>query len=175
MACVASMNEPDNRAARGVCRCKGVGYLELMLTVALVALLGGIGIPSYSYYKKRLAIQQAITDVRLIEQSLARYEAQSEQGGLPDSLAELGIAIVNDPWGNPYEYLNLDDLNKGGKASGGKARKDRSLHPINSDYDLYSMGPDGRSVAPLTASPSRDDIVRAGNGSFVGTAADYVP
>ncbi len=25
------------------------------------------------------------------------------------------------------------------------------LHPINSDYDLYSMGKDGETVLPLTA------------------------
>jgi general secretion pathway protein G len=45
--------------------------------------------------------------------------------------------------------------------------------PINTDFDLYSMGPDGRSAPPLTASDSRDDIVRANNGRFVGIAADY--
>jgi general secretion pathway protein G len=37
------------------------------------------------------------------------------------------------------------------------------------------MGPDGASVGPLTASASRDDIVRANNGRFVGTAASYDP
>ena len=142
--------------------------MELMLAVALVALLGAIGMPSYANYKKRLATTQAIGDIKLIEQALERYEVQSEQGGLPASLAELGIGI-NDPWGHPYQYLNMDG------ASRGQMRKDRSLVPINSDYDLYSMGPDGRSVGPLTASMSRDDIVRAGNGSYIGVAADYAP
>ena len=55
----------------------------------------------------------------------------------------------------------------------GNARKDHSLVPINSDFDLYSMGPDGQSSPPLTARQSRDDIVRANNGNFVGVAADY--
>ncbi|MCP5251868.1 MAG: hypothetical protein H6939_09135 [Burkholderiales bacterium] len=45
--------------------------------------------------------------------------------------------------------------------------------PINSDYDLYSMGKDGASVSPLTAKASRDDIIRANNGRFIGRAADY--
>jgi general secretion pathway protein G len=35
------------------------------------------------------------------------------------------------------------------------------------------MGPDGRTAPPLTARYSRDDIVRANNGAFVGVAADY--
>ena len=45
--------------------------------------------------------------------------------------------------------------------------------PINSDFDLYSTGPDGASVAPLTAEPSRDDIVRANDGAFIGLASEY--
>jgi general secretion pathway protein G len=61
----------------------------------------------------------------------------------------------------------------GGGGSSAKPRKDRFLVPINSDYDLYSMGPDGQSVAPLTAAPSQDDIVRASNGAYFGLAADF--
>jgi len=163
------MTQPDSGSAQAAGRSKGIGYIELMLTIALVALLGAIGVPSYNSYKKRMAITQAITDIKLIEQALARYEVQSEQGGLPASLDALGSAVVNDPWGNPYQYLNMAGANRG------QMRKDRNLVPINSDFDLYSMGPDGRSVGPLTAAMSRDDIVRAGNGTFVGTAADYVP
>jgi general secretion pathway protein G len=35
------------------------------------------------------------------------------------------------------------------------------------------MGPDGKTVAPLTAQDSRDDIIRANDGRYVGPAADY--
>ena len=52
-------------------------------------------------------------------------------------------------------------------------RKDRFLHPINSDYDLYSMGKDGESVEPLTAQKSHDDVIRANDGSFVGLAVEF--
>jgi general secretion pathway protein G len=55
----------------------------------------------------------------------------------------------------------------------GKARKDHSLVPLNTDYDLYSKGPDKASVSPLTAKSSRDDILRANNGRFVGPASSY--
>jgi general secretion pathway protein G len=55
----------------------------------------------------------------------------------------------------------------------GQVRKDRNLVPINSRYDLYSMGADGRSVPPLTAQESRDDIIRANDGGYVGLAAGY--
>lgn len=49
-------------------------------------------------------------------------------------------------------------------------RKDRFLHPINSDYDLYSRGKDGESVEPLTAQKSHDDVIRANDGAFIGLA-----
>ena len=52
-------------------------------------------------------------------------------------------------------------------------RMDRFLHPINSDYDLYSMGKDGETVLPLTARKSHDDVIRANDGSFVGLAVEF--
>lgn len=159
----------DRFAALALRRQSGVGFLELMLAGALAAILLAIAVPTYSGYLNRSKTKQAIADIQNIEQQLKLYEVQSELGTLPAALSDLGVVIPLDPWGNPYQYLNLDG------ASRGKMRKDRNLVPINSDYDLYSMGPDGRSVSPLTSALSRDDIVRAGNGTFVGVASDYVP
>jgi general secretion pathway protein G len=53
------------------------------------------------------------------------------------------------------------------------ARKDRSLVPLNTDYDLYSMGKDGQTQAPLTSSVSDDDVIRANDGGYVGLAEQY--
>jgi general secretion pathway protein G len=58
-------------------------------------------------------------------------------------------------------------------ANRGQMRKDRNLVPINTDFDLYSMGKDGETVMPLTTPKSQDDIVRASNGAFVGLGSDY--
>jgi general secretion pathway protein G len=55
----------------------------------------------------------------------------------------------------------------------GGARKDRFLVPINSDFDIYSMGRDGQTIAPLTAPKSHDDIIRASDGGFYGLAAYF--
>ncbi len=72
--------------------------------------------------------------------------------------------------------------NNGGGTSGGgndgggqadRARKDHNLHPLNSDFDLYSMGPDGKSQPALTAKVSWDDVIRASDGGFVGRASRY--
>lgn len=91
-----------------------------------------------------------------------------ENGFFPDSLDEIYDPVPLDPWGNPFQYINHDTGN-----GNGKLRKDKNLVPINSDYDLYSMGPDGKTASPLTASISHDDIVRGRNGAFVGLALDY--
>jgi general secretion pathway protein G len=45
--------------------------------------------------------------------------------------------------------------------------------PINSDFDFYSMGKDGRTTAPLTAAQSQDDVIRASDGGFIGLGKDY--
>ena len=60
-----------------------------------------------------------------------------------------------------------------GGCGSGKPRKDHFLHPINSDFDLYSMGKDGDSVAPLTAQKNRDDIIRANDGGYHSVASNF--
>ncbi|HJR69061.1 MAG TPA: prepilin-type cleavage/methylation domain-containing protein, partial [Gammaproteobacteria bacterium] len=72
-----------------------------------------------------------------------------------------------DPWGRPYVYRRAAD------ASRAQLRKDGELVPLNTDFDLYSLGPDGVSALALPAAPSRDDVVRAANGAFIGVAANY--
>jgi general secretion pathway protein G len=108
---------------------------------------------------------KAIQEIRALEIDITTYYAGS--GTFPPDLATIGRDTMLDPWGNPYQYLPL------GLGPPGQARKDRFLVPVNSDYDLYSMGPDGASQAPFTAHASRDDIVRANDGGYVGLAADY--
>ena len=100
-----------------------------------------------------------------------RNEGERNEGELslvrqPDSLDELPGEALADPWGRPSQYLRIAGNNTPGLR--GRLRKDRNLVPINSDYDLYSFGEDGDSRPPLTARPSRDDRVRAADGSFVG-------
>ena len=91
-----------------------------------------------------------------------------ENGFLPDSLDEIFDPVPLDPWGNPFQYYNHATTN-----GNGQLRKDKNLVPINSDYDLYSMGPDGKTASPLTAAISHDDIIRGRNGAFTGLAIDY--
>jgi hypothetical protein len=66
-----------------------------------------------------------------------------------------------------------DKKDKDDQSEKGEPRKDHQMHPINCDYDLYSVGKDGESIAPLTAKVSQDDIIRANNGGYVGLVSNY--
>jgi general secretion pathway protein G len=147
-------------------RQSGLTIIELSVAVGIAAVLMSIALPAYQNYKERVRVAQAKTDIAAMSAIIAN--AYHDLRAYPDSLADVGLGGMRDPWGNPYGYLNLGDRN-----ARGHARKDHSLVPINTDFDLYSMGPDGRSSPPLTARHSRDDIVRASNGAFIGVAADY--
>jgi general secretion pathway protein G len=139
-----------------------------MLGIAILGILVAIAVPTYQNYQDRVRTFKAVADIRPIEALVLTYKA--EERSLPASLAQVGAAGMRDPWGNPHQYTNLEDT-KGN----GAARKNKNLVPINSDFDIYSMGKDGASVSPLTAKASRDDIVRANDGRFVGLASEYDP
>ena len=52
-------------------------------------------------------------------------------------------------------------------------RRDRYMFPLNTDYDLFSLGFDGRTAVSLGDTLGRDDVIRANNGGFFGIAAEY--
>lgn len=143
--------------------------IELIVAMAIIGVLAVVAVPIYSDYIDSVRVVQAVSDIGAIATSLITYQIST--GKFPASLAEVGAQNYLDPWKNPYQYLNLSDPSD--KSSKGKARKDHSLVPINSDFDLYSTGKDGKSVSPLTAKASRDDIVRANNGRYIGLASQY--
>ena len=145
---------------------RGFTLIELTITVAIIMTIAALAVPNLVSAIQLAKTARAVADVTDIEEEIALY--QSIYGVLPDDLSQLGLGSYVDPWQNPYEYLNHSTL-KGN----GKARKDRFLVPLNTDYDLYSDGPDGKTASPITAAPSQDDIIRASDGSYVGVAADF--
>ena len=145
----------------------GVTLIETLIVIAIIATLATIAVPSLHRVVTTSRNQAASEEMRQVQNEIMNYQAR--HGELPDSLDDLGKGPILDPWGRPYQYLKIANNTKGK----GKLRKDRFLVPLNSDYDLYSMGEDGQSRPALTAKASRDDIVRANDGGFFGLASEY--
>ena len=143
--------------------------VELMIAILVLAALAAIAIPSYQEYIERARRSQAIRDIAQIGMIIERFYTMNQT--YPANLAALGAGVpATDPWGNAYQYLAIDVNPAPNK---GAVRKDKNLNPLNSDYDLYSMGLDGQTQKQLTAAKARDDIVRAGNGGFIGLASEH--
>jgi general secretion pathway protein G len=155
-----------SRPARG----RGITLLELMLALAVFGLLAAIALPSYSVIIERQRVAEAGRDLGKLAMAIQRYRTM--RFAIPQTLAELGLDadLLVDPWGRPYQFLSFNSSIPGIK---GKIRKDHNLHPLNTEFDLYSFGVDGDSKSPLTAKASRDDVIWARDGDFVGLAEDF--
>jgi len=154
----------------GGARHKSSGFtlIELMIVTAIVMILTGIGIPSYMSYLGKAKIVTAVAEIKMITTHIEAYNASNYE--LPADLSDVGYQDLLDPWGNPYQYFNIDAASGGGL---GEARVDSNNYQVNFDYDLYSMGKDGVTNKQLDHGKSEDDVFRGNNGSFFGPVVKY--
>jgi general secretion pathway protein G len=152
---------------------RGFTLIEVVITIFIVGILAAIAIPNYLNYIKKADERTTISDIQFIEAKIK--EIMAEGGPPPPDIASLNLGErLIDRWGHPYKYLVLYGLTTHqAKAAG--CRKRKNLNPINTDFDLYSMGPDGETQENLKAAKGKDDIVRADEGAYIGIADDYEP
>lgn len=149
---------------------RGFTLVELMIVIAIIATLAAIASPMYSEYQERARVTKAKAEIRLIGNEILSFYFEWDR--FPTDLEEIGLGGMLDPYGNPYQYLPIV-IGNNGKPKIGAMRKDHNMVPVNTDFDLYSMGKDGKTAAPFTAKASRDDIVRANNGQYIGPVSGY--
>ena len=147
---------------------QGLTLVEVMIVIVIIGILSSIAIPNYFSSKEKARMAATISEIKIMEKLIIGYQIDNES--YPETLDDIGMATLKDPWGNPYQYLKIEGSENNGV---GKMRKDHHMVPVNSDFDLYSNGKDGNSETPFTAKASRDDIVRANNGRYIGPVSGY--
>ena len=145
----------------------GFSLVELLVTITVVAALVAIALPRFESYRNDSRNTKAIGDLHLLDNRINSFKMSNETW--PSSLSQITQGNMLDPWGRPYQYLQIE----GNSKAKGHERKDKNLVPINSDFDLYTMGADGKTASPLTSASSQDDIVRANDGHYYGLASNY--
>lgn len=143
----------------------GFTLVEMLIATAAIGLIAVLALPTYEKHREHSDIEQAANDISAISVAIAQYQLANNK--LPNDLSILGMGNMQDPWGMPYQYFTHKS------ASSEKRRKDKNLRPVNNDYDLYSTGKDGSSTPSLSEEFSHDDVVRANNGKWIGTAETY--
>ena len=157
----------------------GFTIFELLIALAIAAILatfaisyfGGAGIDCNSKnqrlgFTERARVANAKAKLGEINLKADMFDLNNRRP--PTSLAELNISDTTDPWGNEYVFTSFE-----GMIGNGPKRKAHNMVPVNSYFDVYSLGPDGMTATPFTSIPGGDDIVIAGNGQYVGVACFY--
>jgi general secretion pathway protein G len=147
-------------------RTQAFTLIELIIIMVIIGILTGIAVPLYADFVHKTRVERAKWDIRQIESGINIYYYKYK--AYPSDLNEVIEGSGLDPWGKQYRYVSSSHPNWAALQ-----RMDRSMRPLNSDFDLYSRGADGLSAPALSHSSSQDDVVRASNGTFVGLGADF--
>lgn len=154
---------PDGNKAKTATA--GFTLIEILIAIAIMGTLTAIAMPYFTSYIEKVKVQKVLIDIRMLEKEINIFH--DTYGRYPQNLAEIGLDDMKDAWGNPYRYLPVEG------SPPGKLRKDHFMVPVNSDFDLYSVGKDGKTASPFTSKNSRDDIVRANDGQYLGLVSGY--
>ena len=142
-------------------RTQAFTLVELLVVVAILGVLATLVIPAYGHLVLKAKISRAVSEIRVIEKDIVAQ--MIEKNTLPNALNDIGRGTLLDPWGNPYQYLKI----------GNPGAPREFIVELNTDFDLYSMGPDGLTQQVITDANSLDDVLRASDGNWVGVAEKY--
>lgn len=168
---------------------RGFTLIELMAAMGIVFVLASMAVVSFKGMREKARVALAIADIKNMYSAILYFEQDNER--YPSTLDELVPGyykkIPVDPWGSPYQFLNFsapppkkenneksENSNKNKNESNmGQRRKDGPIVPINTQFDLYSIGPNKKTSPSIRSSTGRDDVILANDGAFIGVAADY--
>lgn len=141
----------------------GFSLLELLTVVGILGVLVAMAIPSYRALVSRAHVGRCISELKNIETAITAFFI--ENGYYPNSLSDVKLDHMTDPFGNKYVYVNLANDPGSARTLAGDS--------INIDFDLFSKGTNGGSAASILDALSRDDVFRANEGTFFGISKSY--
>jgi general secretion pathway protein G len=154
--------EPDlalGRFVRNAQNNRGFTFVELLVVTVILGILALIGINGFTTFKDKARVARCSSEIRGLEKEIIAYV--TEKATYPASLDDLGRGGLKDPWGNSYEYHYPP------------GNRHKGAYLLNTDFDLYSKGPDGIYADLISDPVSADDIIRADEGSFCDMAIRY--
>lgn len=147
---------------------RGSSIMDIITTVAVFTTIVLLAVPAGISLFNQLKYSTAIDEITIIAEAVSAY---CDQQGCPDKLNQVFGEEKLDPWGKPYQYLKIAGVHPSPLS---QSRKQRTLNLINTRFDLYSMGPDGISTPILSDASSRDDIIYANDGKYIGYVDEYI-
>ena len=150
---VQDRHENERTAGRGLRSDRGFTFIEIMVVVAILAILAALVVPRIMGRTDDAKRTAAKVQIRNIEGALQLYKLDngvypSTEQGLKALTEKPSIGVIpkkwkiggylpklpEDPWGNPYKYLSPSQTplqNPGQNPS------------LRGEYDIISLGTDG--------------------------------
>ena len=94
------------------------------MVMAILGIMVMLAVPLYSKMVTNVRVARAISEIRAIEKSV--FASAAENQSYPATLNAINMDSWEDPWGNNYEYVNID--------SGGAPRQDFFTFPLNKSF-----------------------------------------
>ncbi|MGX5175105.1 type II secretion system major pseudopilin GspG [Aliikangiella sp. IMCC44653] len=141
----------------------GFSLLEILVAMAIMAILGGIMVTQFMGKTEEANLLRIKGDIQAVKSALIQYHADNfllpttEQGlealvqkpqtsPEPKNYSSRGYldGLMNDPWGNPYQYAYPGEFG---------------------EYDIYSLGADGEEggegLATDIGNWNIDEVIKA--------------
>lgn len=119
----------------------GFTLIEILIAVAIVAIMAGGAFYAFNTYRKRAAITSTKASLKILKTALEQYDLDT--GEYPDSLRDLITAPANEKvkerWVGPYiEGKNVP------RDGFGKDFHYEKTEGAEHPFELYSYGPRGK-------------------------------